>query len=101
MKRFVLATLIAFPIAGTSFAQGTSSATDVLGAHFISGRGCAACHAPHSGATGNGSARTSDAGSGSPMLWGQDVSSLYGKAIATGGGKFGEVLPSSMSAATP
>ena len=35
------------------------------------------------------------------MLWGEDVSSLYGKTISTGGGKYVEVLPTSMSATTP
>jgi hypothetical protein len=101
MKRYVLATVITFSLVGTSVAQRTSSTGDILGAHFISGRGCSACHAPHNGSSGNGNARSTDAGTGNPMLWGQDASSLYGKTITTGGGKFVEVLPSSMSAGTP
>jgi cytochrome c553 len=35
------------------------------------------------------------------MLWGDDVSSLYGKTITTGGGSYTEVLPTSLSATTP
>ena len=35
------------------------------------------------------------------MLWGQDASNLYGKTITTGGGKYTEVLPTSISATTP
>ena len=71
----------------------------VLGAHLNYGRGCTACHAPHSGTAGNGQASSSS--SGNTMLWGEDVSSLYGKTITTGGGKYVEVLPTSMSANTP
>ncbi len=82
-------------------AQQTSLSTDILGAHMISGRACAACHAPHSGAAGNGSSKSVSPDSGSPILWGQDVTSLYGKTITTGGGNFVEVLPASMSANTP
>ena len=101
MKRYLLTSLIAISLAGNSIAQQASMSTDILGAHFISGRGCAACHAPHNGAAGNGSARTAARESGNPILWGQDVTSLYGKTITTGGGKFVEVLPTSMSATTP
>ena len=66
------------------------------------GRECSACHSPHSGPSGNGKARALDTSTArGPILWGEDVSSLYGKTITTGGGKFVEVLPSSMSADTP
>lgn len=82
-------------------AQIVSPATDVLGAHLNYGRGCTACHAPHSGANGNGMARTADPGSGSVALWGEDASALYGKTMVTGGGSYVEVLPTSMSAGTP
>ncbi|HTX41861.1 MAG TPA: hypothetical protein VMD25_08545 [Acidobacteriaceae bacterium] len=87
--------------AGTAAAQIAAPSTDVLGAHLNYGRGCAACHAPHSGAYGNGKAQTSDPSSGVAALWGEDVSSLYGRTLATGGGSFVEILPTSMSAATP
>ena len=82
-------------------AQITKPTNDVLGAHLNYGRGCTACHSPHSGASGNGTVRYgTQAASGIP-LWGEDVSGLYGKTITTGGGKFTEVLPGSMSAGTP
>jgi hypothetical protein len=81
-------------------AQIAKPTTDVLGAHLNSGRGCSACHSPHSGASGNGSMRFTPVASTTP-LWGADASGLLGKAITTGGGKFIEVLPASMSASTP
>jgi cytochrome c553 len=82
-------------------AQITQPSTDVLGAHLNYGRGCAACHSPHSGSTGNGKAKTLDSSSRSPILWGEDVTGLYGKTISIDGGKYVEVLPTSMSANTP
>jgi cytochrome c553 len=90
-------------LAGASFAaaQMATSSTDVLGAHLNYGRGCTACHSPHSGAYGNGNAKSSSPSSGNSLLWGDDVSSLYGKTITTGGGNFTEVLPTSLSATTP
>ncbi len=100
MKRnFALALMF---LAGAAFAsaQSYSPSTDVLGAHLNYGRGCAACHAPHSGAYGNGAAKTNDPTSGSVALWGEDVASLYGKTIITGGsgrGTYSETLPSAMS----
>ena len=101
MKRISLLTLVLMAASGSAAAQITKPSTDVLGAHLIAGRGCSACHAPHSGASGNGNAHDASASSGNYLLWGQDVSSLYGKTITTGGGKFVEVLPASMSATTP
>jgi len=90
-------------LAGTGFAaaQITTASTDVLGAHLNYGRGCAACHAPHSGASGNGNTRFAAQNGQGTMLWGEDVSGLLGKTITTGGGKYVEVLPASMSAGTP
>jgi hypothetical protein len=82
-------------------AQIVSRSTDVLGAHLNAGRGCAACHTPHSGSSGNGNAGSADSAAGNVLLWGEDASSLYGKSIITDGGKYVEVLPSSMSATTP
>jgi hypothetical protein len=96
-----LLTLLLLSAAGVGTAQITTPSTDVLGAHLNYGRGCVACHTPHSGAPGNGAARGTDAGSGSVALWGEDVSGLYGKTIATDGGKFVEVLPASLSAGSP
>jgi cytochrome c553 len=65
---------------------------DVLGAHLNYGRGCAACHAPHSGAWGNGANKSGDTVSGQAILWGQDTGNLYGQTITTAGGTV-EVLP--------
>ena len=102
MKRTTLTVLMILATAGFAAAQnGNAPATDVLGAHLNYGRGCAACHAPHSGAYGNGNAKTADATSGNVALWGEDVSSLYGKTITSGGGGYIETLPTSMAAATP
>jgi hypothetical protein len=105
MKRnFLIAMMF---LAASSFAAaqiGAAPTTDVLGAHLNYGRGCAACHAPHSGAYGNGNAKTTDTSSGNNALWGEDVASLYGKMITSGGTSFGnyvETLPTSMSATTP
>jgi len=101
MKRLSLIVLMFVAGAGVGAAQITSSSSDILGAHLNYGRGCTACHAPHSGAYGNGTARNGDPASGVVALWGEGVSGLYGKTITTGGGKFVEVLPTSMAAGTP
>ena len=79
-----------------------SPSTDVLGAHLNYGRGCAACHAPHSGVAGNGNTRTTAPDRAPSHAVGRGrFSDLYGTTITTGGGKFTEVLPTSMSASTP
>lgn len=106
MKKMFLVLLVVLGVAGLAMAQiGAAPATDVLGAHLNYGRGCPACHAPHSGAYGNGGAKTADSTSGDVILWGQDVGSLYGKTITTGSTDgstgFTEVLPASMTAGTP
>ena len=101
MKRNFLVSLMFLAAATFATAQITAPATDVLGAHLNYGRGCAACHAPHSGVYGNGNAKTADPTSGNVALWGEDVSSLYGKTITSGGGGYSEVLPTSMSETTP
>ena len=101
MNRIPLIALMFLAASGFAAAQMTAPATDVLGAHLNYGRGCAACHAPHSGAHGNGSAKSPASDTRTAILWGEDVTGLYGKTIITGGGKFVEVLPTSLSAATP
>ena len=104
MKRTILIALTFLAAAGFATAQITTPSTDVLGAHLNYGRGCAACHAPHSGVFGNGNAKTSDASAGTIALWGEDVSSLYGKTIITGKsehGSYTEVLATSLTAGTP
>lgn len=99
MKRILLVVLVCSAFAGLAMAQISQPPTDILGAHLNYGRGCAACHSPHSGTTGNGN--PSSANTGNSILWGEDVTGLYGKTITTGGGKYVEVLPASMSATTP
>jgi len=105
MKRNILIALTFLATAGFAAAQIYTPTTDVLGAHLNYGRGCAACHAPHSGAYGNGVAKTADAGAGTVALWGEDVGSLYGKTLAFGSTNgttgYSEVLPSSLAASTP
>ena len=104
MKRTAIIPLMFLAAASFAGAQITTPSTDVLGAHLNYGRGCAACHAPHSGAYGNGVAKTADATAGDVALWGEDVGSLYGKTIVTGQsehGSFSETLPSSLTAGTP
>jgi cytochrome c5 len=72
--------------------------TDVLGAHNVYGRGCVACHAPHSGANGgNGIGTTTDPGTGNLALWGQNLSPLYGKTLAFGdSGGYPVTLPANI-----
>jgi hypothetical protein len=101
VKRIVSVGLMFLAVAGFAAAQITTSSSDVLGAHLNYGRGCTACHAPHSGASGNGNAQTANSNTGVQALWGSDPGGLYGRTITTGGGSYVEVLPASMEAATP
>ena len=84
MKKVLLVTLVILAFGAFAIAQIQAPTSDVLGAHLNYGRGCAACHAPHSGARGNGNA-TTDTTTGDDILWGQDVQPLFGKTIITGG----------------
>jgi len=68
-----------------AMAQIQPPTSDVLGAHLNYGRGCAACHAPHSGAWGNGANKSGDTTAGDVALWGQDVGNLVGKTYTFGG----------------
>jgi hypothetical protein len=96
MKKAMLLVLVVFAFAGFMMAQKWSSTVDVLGAHNNQGRGCAGCHAPHSGSFGSGHGGGADAGS--YALWGQDASPLYGKTVAFGdGGRYVEVLPTGIA----
>src|SRR5438270_4410308 len=104
MKKALFVLLAIFAVAGFAMAQITTTSTDVLGAHLNYGRGCAACHSPHSGVYGNGNAKTADPNAGNIALWGEDVSSLFGKSITTGKSEHGsyvENLPSALTAGTP
>ena len=96
MKRNLVLILMVLGLAGFAMAQTGTVSTDILGAHLNYGRGCAGCHAPHSGARGNGNI-TTDGTSGDVALWGQDVANLVGKTIVTGqfdfGRSYSETLP--------
>src|SRR6516164_7438348 len=69
MTKLVFAVVLAVALTGSAAAQGFTIADDVLGAHNVNGHGCASCHAPHSGALGNGG---TDASTGTVILWGRD-----------------------------
>jgi len=84
MKKVMLVTLLILAVGAFAAAQIQAPSSDVLGAHLNYGRGCAACHAPHSGALGNGMA-SSDPNNGDDALWGQNVTPLYGQTFQTGG----------------
>ncbi len=101
MRRYLFAPLLFLATLGAARAQLVVPSADVLGAHLNYGRGCAACHAPHSGSSGNGANKSGNTTTGNVALWGEESSSLYGRTIATDGGKYVEVLPTSMSATTP
>jgi cytochrome c553 len=104
MRKVQFLLLLSLASALIARAQIVSPSNDVLGAHLNYGRGCTACHAPHSGSYSggtSGSAMTSSSSAGRVALWGDDVSGLYGKTLTTDGGKFTEVLPASLSANTP
>ncbi len=104
MKKVTLVLLaVAVVFTMSALAQIGSPTTDVLGAHLNYGRGCAACHAPHSGAHGNGIA-TSDTSTGNIALWGQDVAPLFGKSMITGQSEHGSytlTMPSTWNGADP
>ena len=97
MKKYMLILMMILAVASFAAAQIQAPTSDVLGAHLNYGRGCAACHAPHSGAWGNGANASGDTKSGEIALWGQDVGHLYGQTITTGQSEHGsyvEALPS-------
>jgi hypothetical protein len=109
MKRILLISLIFLTAAGFAAAQIAAPATDVLGAHLNYGRGCPACHAPHSGAFGNGINKSGDTTTGNEILWGADVGGLVGKTLLFAGtvssagtqASVSETLPLSMGYTTP
>ena len=74
MKKLMLLLVVVLAAATMVMAQHPQyvPTSDVLGAHLVYGRGCVACHSPHSGAHGNG-INTTDPGSGDIALWGADV----------------------------
>jgi len=98
MKKLMLVLAI-FGLASFAMAQIQAPTSDVLGAHLNYGRGCAACHAPHSGAYGNGAAKHAQTTANS-YLWGQDTTSLLGQTMTFSGITVVN-LPASLAAGTP
>ncbi len=94
MKKFMLA-LAVLALGTFAMAQIQIPTSDVLGAHLNYGRGCAGCHAPHSGAAGNGANKSGKSTVSSAMLWGQDWGALAGQTIVFANNTT-EVLPSDM-----
>jgi len=84
VKRLALALFVILGVAGFAAAQVSVPTLDILGAHNVYGRGCIACHAPHSGAPGNGGAASGN--TGNLALWGEDLTPLYGQTLTFGGG---------------
>jgi len=107
-KLFILLAIMGFAQLGMAqtYTEGIGiSGVDKLGAHQNGGRGCVGCHAPHSGARGNGGNEFGDAvtdeDSGNLALWGQDLGPLYGQTLNFGGeGAFDITLPASSTGLT-
>jgi hypothetical protein len=91
MKKLMLVGLFILLAVGWMAAQNAKTPYDILGAHNNGGRGCAACHAPHSGGRGNGGnivgTGVSTGGvEGDWHLWGTDVSIITAETLNFGGG---------------
>jgi len=115
MQKVILIILCVAVLVGISAAQAGTNPTytvapggttggihniDKLGAHQNGGRGCTGCHAPHSGGQGGGgNAATgatafADPNSGNDLLWGEDLTPLYGYTLAMGdNGKYVKSFP--------
>ena len=115
MRKMMLVLLVVMLGAGLAAAQTYTQGVglggvDVLGAHNNGGRGCAGCHAPHSGAAGGGGnaitgGATTDNLTGTNALFGQDVSALFGQTLTfsldgNNGAGYVEALPSQAAAYT-
>jgi hypothetical protein len=133
MKKLMFVLLAVVLVASVAMAQVTTGiatssgapnavapTVDVLGAHNNYGRGCAGCHAPHSGAAGAGgnaiASGTTDAYTGANALFAQDMGPLYGQSFdfsdlkngaaagganaGVSGGNYVFVAPSSLVGAT-
>lgn len=110
MKKLLFVMFVVLVAAGIAAAQTYTQGAgmtgiDILGAHQNGGRGCAGCHAPHSGAAGGGGnvatggKAFNDPLSGSNALFGQDVTPLLGYSITLGNG-YVENLPGEATAYT-
>jgi len=106
MKKLILVILVALAVTSVAMAQTPppyKAGADVLGAHNGYGRGCVMCHAPHSGALGNGVGTTTDPQNGMYALWGQNLTPLFGKTYdfsGDGGTTYNVTLPASGSIAS-
>jgi len=104
MKKAILVTLLILAVGMFAAAQLKYPTSDVLGAHLNYGRGCAACHAPHGGARGNGINPKNGGEVGDIALWGQDVTALWGVTYTTGQSEHGSytlTLPSNWDTSNP
>jgi len=102
VKQSALALLAMLWVSRIAAGQVASQAQDVLGAHNMYGRGCVACHPPHTGASADGG-KPSDNG-GNLALWGQDLTPLYGKTMTSGSnqqGGYSATLPASSAGGSP
>jgi len=93
MKKTMLLVLFVLLAVSWVMAQTFVPGSDVLGAHNNGGRGCAGCHAPHSGGRGAGGntvigSKVSSLGGneGDYHLWGTDVSLITQETLQVGGG---------------
>lgn len=109
MKKVFMIILAVSLLAGMAMAQGYVAGatgglpmtTDILGAHNDGGRGCAGCHAPHSGSYGGGGnmgtgtgTKNADPNAGDDALFGQDLTPLYGMSLTMGDtGNYSFTLP--------
>jgi len=88
MKRVTWIALVLFSFANAAAAKTSFTRTDAMGAHVNSGRGCPACHTPHSLACKKRNSDIRSANSARNMLWGDDVTGTY---AAVGGDAFQKV----------
>ncbi len=93
MKKLMLVMLFILLMVGWMAAQAYVPTVDELGAHNNGGRGCAGCHAPHSGGRGNGgdivgtgTAAPAGTAEGDYHLWGQDMWAITSQTLYFGGG---------------
>lgn len=100
MKNLLLVVLCILAMAVFGMSQTFIPQQDVLGAHNNGGRGCAGCHAPHSGAFGSGGNAAAGGvvkdttNTGKDALFAQDLGPLYTQSFAFGdNGKFVEQIP--------
>ena len=100
LKRVLFVAFLALFAVGVASAQQLAG-QDILGPHNVNGHGCASCHAPHSGAAGNGGTNKA---SGENYLWGRDFyattyTAFSGNTIVVANGVFAATDPAFHTAA--